>query len=93
MKLVMSRGEGICPTQWYGKTATGLFVYGRYRHGCLTLSTGHTSDKAVLGDLILECEFEDEFDGYMEDDVFKDLLKKNNIYVVFDKDYNSEWFG
>ena len=55
-----------CPSQWEGRLSNGDYVYIRYRWGNLTIETGATPDEAVGGNLYVDEQLGDDFDGYIE---------------------------
>jgi hypothetical protein len=77
-----------CPTQYEGVLEDGRMIYARYRWGHLTISVSPkpTNDiyEAVEGELIYDSQSEDEWDGVMDDLIFKEHLKKIKIELVGD---------
>jgi hypothetical protein len=55
-----------CPSQWEGRLSNGDYVYIRYRHGYLSLSTGPTPDEAVGGEDVFAEQIGGDFDGFMD---------------------------
>lgn len=72
---------GACPFQFDALTDDGRMVYGRYRHGRLSVQIGevgdHSENAAVIGEKIFGGQIGDSFDGYMNLEDFKE--KTRNI--------------
>lgn len=69
-----------CPTQYQGKLADGRMFYVRYRWGYLSISVSEekTDDvmDAVDGEEVLGEQLGDGLDGYLDDVVLPEYLKK-----------------
>ena len=71
-----------CPSQWEGKTDTGLCVYARYRWGWLTVRTGKTPNDAVGGCVIHRAKAGDDLDGYMATEELTEATKDEIEWAV-----------
>ena len=63
---------GGCPSQWSGRTATGQYLYIRYRYGELRIE--------LDGDVILQQSVGDDLDGGMD---FADLVQHTGNILDF----------
>ena len=75
-----------CPSQWNAKTASGRYVYIRYRHGVLKVYVANSESELFDGDLfnydskcILNIEPNHDSDGSMTNEELVQILKEQNL--------------
>jgi hypothetical protein len=70
-----------CPSQWEGHT-DDRSVYIRYRGGNFSVQyspPGGSHKDAVSGEVKYFCEFDDPYDGYMEDKQLREILEEQGL--------------
>lgn len=71
---------GACPFQVDALTDDSRLIYGRYRHGHLTVQIGKVGDfseyAAVNGEKVFSSHVGEQFDGYMTLEEFKNHTKE-----------------
>lgn len=79
IKTILNHG-GSCPFQIDALTDDDRLIYGRYRHGRLSVRIGKTGDMSefagVRGEEIFGGKIGDDYDGFMDLEEFKEHTKE-----------------